>query len=133
MLTHAGRHLGRLAGQNLSPAKRTKKKRRLLEWFDSYEGIHRHGSTVSLDIKGQYAYCCTKDTPSVLSRIHYKKWYTEGFQKYEAVSEEVEPGDDVQLDLGNHYVVCSEIDTPNRMLYLATADQPSWIIKVSGA
>lgn len=131
MLIQAGRHAGRLASQTLKPAKREKKKRRLLEWYDTYEGAHRHGQTVSMDIKGQMAYCCTKDSPAVLSRIHYKKWYKEGFQEYEALSDEVEPEDDVRLDLGNHYVVASVLDPPNKRLYLATADQPAWIIKVN--
>merc|ERR1712195_2292 len=90
MLTHAGRHMGRLATQTLEPAKRQKKKRRLLEWFDTYEGIEKQGAAVSLDIKNQMAYCSSRGAPAQLSRINYKKWYKDGFQNFEALTDQVE-------------------------------------------
>jgi len=131
MLTHAGRHLGRLATQTLEPAKRQKKKRRLLEWYDTHEGIEPQGAAVSLDIKNQYAYCASRGAPAQLTRTHYKKWYKDGFQNFEALTDEVEDEDKVILELGNHYISASVIDSSTRMLYLATSDQPSAVIKVN--
>jgi len=131
MLTHAGRHMGRLATQTLEPAKRQKKKRRLLEWFDTYEGIEKQGAAVSLDIKNQMAYCSSRGAPAQLSRINYKKWYKDGFQNFEALTDQVEDEDKVMLELGNHYISASVIDNESRMLYLATSDQPSLVIKVN--
>merc|ERR1711865_1065306 len=77
------------------------------------------------------AYCSSRGAPAQLSRIHYKKWYKDGFQNFEALTDEVEDEDKVILELGNHYISASVIDSSTRMLYLATSDQPSAVIKVN--